>query len=147
MKVLLISAVIYCAIATCFAQKVEFHDCGSQLSTINEVDVNPCPSLPCIFKTNSNVTLTITLTPNAAVSDAKSVVTGIIEGIPVPFPLPDENACNFMTCPLAPGTAVTYKTAIFVRPEYPSTNLIVQWEVTSSSGEVFCFLVPATISK
>ncbi|BFZ11721.1 hypothetical protein BsWGS_14760 [Bradybaena similaris] len=133
--------------ATCNAQNVAFHDCGSLLSTINEVAILPCPNLPCKLLKGTNISVAIQFTPNTAVTDAETVVHGIIEGIPVAFPLPDDNACHFMSCPLAAGTAVTYVNVINVRPDYPTTNLIVKWEVTSSSGEVFCFTIPATITS
>uniref|UniRef100_A0A0B6YQX3 MD-2-related lipid-recognition domain-containing protein n=1 Tax=Arion vulgaris TaxID=1028688 RepID=A0A0B6YQX3_9EUPU len=136
-----------CAVVTVsFAQKVAFHDCGSKLSVVNEVDVVPCTALPCPFKKGTNVTVSINLTPNTAVSDARTVVHGIIAGVPVLFPLPDGNACNFMKCPLVAGTPVVYTTSIFVDPHYPSLTVVVQWELTSTLGEIVCFSLPVTIS-
>ena len=52
-------------------------------------------------------------------TSGKTVVHGIIGGIPVPFPIANPDACTDMTCPVSSGSDVTYKNAIFVKEVFP----------------------------
>lgn len=62
---------------------------------------------------------------NFADSAAKNLtvsVTGIVNNVPVPFPLPSNNACfdSGLTCPLIPGQEYTYKLRVPVLEMYPT---------------------------
>ncbi|XP_059156003.1 NPC intracellular cholesterol transporter 2-like [Physella acuta] len=128
------------------AEVIPIHDCGSKAGTITQIDVTPCSTIPCPFKRNTNVSVTITFTANQEITEAVTSVHGIIAGVPVPFPLPDPNACHFMTCPIASGATGLYKNAIFVQQVYPKITLLVKYElVASDSTDAVCFTVPATI--
>ncbi|XP_012937693.1 NPC intracellular cholesterol transporter 2 [Aplysia californica] len=128
------------------ADNVPFKDCGSKLAAINSVDVTPCPQIPCKFERGKNVTISMKLTPNSAVSKAKTKVYGVIAGVEIPFPLADENACHDMTCPLVSGTAVTYGNYVNVLKAYPPTNVYVKWELQTETGDMItCFTIPVQI--
>jgi len=64
---------------------------------------------------------------------ATAVVHGIIAGVPVPFPIPNPDACkdSGLTCPLNNGKQYTYATNIFIRTEYPSVRAICYWLIWS----------------
>ena len=51
---------------------------------------------------------------------AKSKCYGIIGGVPVPFPIPDD-ACanNNLKCPVTSGASAVYTNKIFCSPQYP----------------------------
>ena len=53
-----------------------------------------------------------------------AVVHGLIAGIPVPFPIPNPDACHnsSLTCPLTSGTNYVYTQGITVLKEYPSVS-------------------------
>ena len=53
------------------------------------------------------------------VTAGKSVVHGIIDGVPISFPIKPSDACKNMPCPIAKGATVTYQNIIFIAPEYP----------------------------
>ncbi|XP_022330589.2 NPC intracellular cholesterol transporter 2-like isoform X2 [Crassostrea virginica] len=130
--------------SVCFADNVKFKDCGSVMGKIETVDVNPCPSEPCQLKRNTNVTITLDFTPNANSPTFKTVVHGIIGGVPVPFPTANGNV-NPPT-PVQPNQKLTYTNSIFVEPSYPKISLLVKWEIQDSTGKDFvCFVVPAEI--
>ena len=61
-------------------------------------------------------------------SDTKkvtTVVTGEIQGIPVPLPLSDPNACNHgVKCPVAAGSVNTYNESIYIDPSFPTVGLL-----------------------
>ena len=51
------------------------------------------------------------------------MVHGILKGVPVPFPLPDDNACNFMICPISAGTTIVYSVPFECEESYPEVRL------------------------
>ena len=53
-----------------------------------------------------------------------AVVHGIVAGIPVPFPLPNPNACkdSGLQCPLVSGKAVNYVATLPILHEYPAVS-------------------------
>ncbi|CAL1538541.1 unnamed protein product [Lymnaea stagnalis] len=128
------------------AEVVPVKDCGSKLGTTTQVDITPCPSIPCPFKRNTNVSVTINFNANYAITSAQTSVHGDIAGVLVPFPIPDSDACHFMTCPISQGSSAVYKNAIFVQQAYPKITLIVKWELLSGSDDITCFTVPVTIT-
>ena len=57
-----------------------------------------------------------------AATKLTTVVHGIVEHVPVPFPMDNPDACKNcgITCPIKGGESLKYKTSIFVKPAYPS---------------------------
>lgn len=57
-------------------------------------------------------------------TDVTNKVYGIIAGVPVPFPLPEADACKLgVTCPISANTAVTEVVSIPISKAYPSVSL------------------------
>ncbi|XP_046370760.1 NPC intracellular cholesterol transporter 2-like isoform X1 [Haliotis rufescens] len=143
-RIFLLSVAVYAAIAE---EVKDFKDCGSVSGKINTLDITPCPSFPCQFPKGKNVTVSITMTANAKLTEAKTVVHGIIDGVNTPFPISQPDACQDMTCPVNSGSEVTYTNSIFVREVFPKIRLVVKWEIQDQSGKDFiCFEVPAEIT-
>lgn len=61
------------------------------------------------------------------VKGGKIVVHGIISGIPVPFPLPDNNLCHFLKsgCDAQPNVPTEMDYSLYVKETYPSVGKIV----------------------
>ncbi|XP_067680744.1 NPC intracellular cholesterol transporter 2-like isoform X1 [Haliotis asinina] len=143
-RIFVLSVVVYGALAD---PVKNFKDCGSVSGKINSLDITPCPSFPCQFPKGKDVSVTISMTANAQVTQAKTVVHGIIDGINTPFPIDQPDACQDMTCPVNNGSSVTYKNSIFVRTVFPEIRLAVKWEIKDQSGQDFiCFEVPVEIT-
>ena len=51
------------------------------------------------------------------------MVHGILKGVPVPFPLPDDNACHFMSCPISADTTIVYSAPFECEESYPEVRL------------------------
>ena len=70
-----------------------------------------------------------------------TVVHGIVEHVPVPFPMDNPNACINcgITCPIKSGESYKYKTTIFVKNAYPpvSEKLICFNRKTMSNYHAF----------
>lgn len=58
------------------------------------------------------------------VEHLKAVVHGVIMDMPVPFDLPNDNACENcnITCPLKSGETYTYSTSLPVLKSYPRVS-------------------------
>ncbi|XP_041353607.1 NPC intracellular cholesterol transporter 2-like isoform X2 [Gigantopelta aegis] len=119
---------------------------SSVVGKIDSLDVSSCDPEPCQLKHNTNTTVTIKLTTNEQVTAGKTVVYGIIDGLPVPFPIHPNDACKNMPCPVSTGATVTYQNKIFILPSYPKIKLVVKWEIQDQNGkDIICFAIPAII--
>ncbi|XP_028165977.1 ecdysteroid-regulated 16 kDa protein [Ostrinia furnacalis] len=127
-----------------------FNFLGSKLATVESVGVSGCAedAKECILKRNSNATITIDFTPSLDVKTIETEVHGVIMNLPVPFPLPQPDACkdNGLTCPLKAGEKANYRTTLPVLKSYPKVKVDVKWELKNESGEdLVCVLIPAKI--
>ena len=55
-----------------------------------------------------------------------AIVHGIIAGIPIPFPLPNPDACkdSGLQCPLASGKSASYVATLPILSEYPAVSVM-----------------------
>lgn len=59
-----------------------------------------------------------------ASNSVKVKVSGVILGIPIPFPLPDDNACNLnANCPAQANSVNSVDLKLPILNEYPSVNI------------------------
>jgi len=148
MDKLLQSAVLLAAVISA-VQCLQWKDCGSSKANISMVSVTNCDSTPvCILKQGSSYTISVHFTPSESVTSAKTVVHGVVEGIPVPFPVDNPDACKDcgMTCPVSSGTSVSYHSSIAVKSSYPKIKVVVKWEVKDqNSVDLACITLPAQI--
>jgi len=143
--------ILFTLLGYCYCTNVPFTDCGSVDSVIQSVDITPCadPTF-CELIKGQDATVTIVFKPNTQITSINVVVTGIINNVPVPFPLPNPNGCvmSGLTCPLSAGSTYTYTQSIPVESDYPTIPLVIQWELKDQTGkDTVCFLVPAYISS
>ena len=55
---------------------------------------------------------------------AKVSLHGIIGGVPLPFPLPNNDACKMgVACPIKTGDTNTFILVVFVQPAYPKVRI------------------------
>ncbi|GFN98954.1 epididymal secretory protein e1 [Plakobranchus ocellatus] len=138
--------VLCLGLAVAAAENIPIKDCGSKLATITAIDISPCPQIPCPFKRGTTGNITVNFTSKAEITNATSVVHGIIAGVPVPFPLKDKNACHNMKCPIQIGDKVVYKNGVPVLKSYPTIEVLVKYEIVSAGQDVICFTVPVQIT-
>ncbi|VVC93421.1 ecdysteroid-regulated 16 kDa protein-like [Leptidea sinapis] len=128
-----------------------YTDCGSKLASVQDMTVSGCSpdAKECVLKRNSNATFSIDFTPAADTKTLETVVHGIIMDLPVPFPLPQPDACkdSGISCPLKAGQPAKYKTTLPVLRSYPKVRVNVKWELQNEKGEdLVCLLIPARIN-
>ncbi|TGZ37597.1 hypothetical protein CRM22_011326 [Opisthorchis felineus] len=128
-----------------------FKDCGSVLGRIKRVEVNPCDTRPCTLYKNEMTQITLGFVTEKPIDNGTAVVHGIVEYIPIYFPLDNPGLCEFTkpTCPLEPSVSeFIYSVHIPVLPTYPSVRLTVKWELRDAAGEeIICVLIPVKIQS
>nr|WHU50415.1 Niemann Pick type C2 protein [Grapholita molesta] len=138
------------AVLLASAQAKFYTDCGSTLATVANVGVSGCAdnAKECILKRNTNATITIDFTPSVAAADITTEVHGVIMNLPVPFPLPQPDACkgSGLNCPLKAGVPVNYVTSLPVLKSYPKVKVDVKWELKTDDKDLVCIIIPAKIN-
>lgn len=130
---------------------------GSAQYDLAAINITGCgppnrPQRTCFFLKGTNAQMTIPFTPTGDASKVRTRVHGILAGIPIPFPLPNEDGCSAagggLTCPLTPGQAVTYQTELPVSKNYPSLSLKVRWQlIDQNNKDLLCIEFPVQLKN
>uniref|UniRef100_F7HKC6 NPC intracellular cholesterol transporter 2 n=1 Tax=Callithrix jacchus TaxID=9483 RepID=F7HKC6_CALJA len=131
------------------AEPVHFLDCGSVDGVIKEVNVSPCPTLPCQLSKGQSYSVNVTFTSNTQSKSSKAVVHGILMGVVVPFPIPEPDGCKSgINCPIQKDKTYSYLNKLPVKSEYPSIKLVVEWQLQDDANQsLFCWRIPVQISS
>ncbi|XP_029982425.1 NPC intracellular cholesterol transporter 2 [Sphaeramia orbicularis] len=130
-----------------FAVPVKFIDCGSSSGKVDLVDIAPCPSQPCQLHRGDSYSVNVTFSSNVETDTSKAVVHGIIAGVPVPFPIPNDDGCKSgIQCPIQKQQSYSYMNSLPVKTEYPTIKLTVKWELRDKdNNDLFCIKFPVQI--
>jgi len=139
--------VLFSLIVFTSADPVKFLDCGSAAGKVSIVDILPCPRQPCQLKKGQSYSVNVTFSSSVESKTSKAVVHGVIAGLPVPFPIPDDDGCTSgIQCPIEKGEAYTYVNQLPVKSAYPNIRLVVEWELRDdASKDLFCIKFPVQI--
>uniref|UniRef100_A0A8C1FVL8 NPC intracellular cholesterol transporter 2 n=1 Tax=Cyprinus carpio TaxID=7962 RepID=A0A8C1FVL8_CYPCA len=129
------------------AEPVKFADCGSIHGKVAEVDIQPCPSQPCQLHKGESYTVNVTFTSSVASQNCTAVVHGVVEGVPVLFPIPQSDGCKSgIQCPVEPQKSYSYVNQLPVKTGYPPIKLVVEWELKDDfNKDLFCIKFPVQI--
>lgn len=125
---------------------IQYTNCGPD--NLKNVDMSPCPTLPCTFPKGTNVTVTIDFSTDLQVSEVNAKVYGIVAGIPIAYPLPKSDGCKGcnLECPLSPGD-YKYINTFPVLESYPEIRIAVKWELLNeNNNQILCFVFPMQIT-
>ncbi|XP_047028603.1 ecdysteroid-regulated 16 kDa protein [Helicoverpa zea] len=127
-----------------------YTDCGSKLATVQKVEVSGCDAknAECVLRRNTNATFSIDFTPYKETKEVVTIVHGVIMNLPVPFPLPQPDACkdSGLTCPLREEQSSSYHTTMPILKSYPRVKVDVKWELKDENDEdLVCILIAAKI--
>ncbi|XP_050344377.1 ecdysteroid-regulated 16 kDa protein-like [Nymphalis io] len=139
------------AVILASAQAKFYTDCGSKLATIQKVEISGCAedAKECTLRRNTNVSISIDFTPSVDAKALETVVHGIIMNLPVPFPLPQPDACkdSGLVCPIKSGEKVSYRSTMPILKSYPKVKVGVKWEMQNDEEEdLICILIGAKIN-
>lgn len=147
-KSLFVAVLVLCSVVLTSCEPVKILDCGSKMSTLEEVDVVPCPNQPCELKKGTTPTVEVRFKPKENITKAVTLIYGIIGGTLIPFPPPESDACKDQEfkCPMMAEQEYKFKSSLPVKQEYPAIELIVQWEMTDQgNNKVYCWQLPVKI--
>ncbi|CAJ1073613.1 NPC intracellular cholesterol transporter 2-like [Xyrichtys novacula] len=139
--------VLLCLMGFTCADLVKFKDCGSESAKVAMVDINPCPVQPCQLKKGQSYSVNVTFTSDVQSQTSTAQVHGVIAGVPIPFPIPNEDGCKSgIQCPIQPKLTYHYVNGLPVKTEYPAIKLVVKWELRDDNKkDLFCILFPVQI--
>lgn len=139
--------VLFSLIVFTCADPVKFMDCGSAAGKVVMVDIVPCPHQPCQLHKGQSYSVNVTFNSAVESKTSKAVVHGVIAGLPVPFPIPDDDGCTSgIQCPIESQKSYTYVNQLPVKTVYPSIRLVVEWELRDdASKDLFCIKFPVQI--
>lgn len=131
------------------AYATTFDDCGSEGGQVSSVEVTNCPDGEdeCVLKRGTQAGITINFTSKEEAKSLKAVVHGVIASVPMPFPLPQPDACKSgVSCPLKNGQSYTYSNSLNIRSAYPAIPVTVKWELQDENNkDVVCVTIPARL--
>ncbi|XP_030855116.1 NPC intracellular cholesterol transporter 2 homolog a [Strongylocentrotus purpuratus] len=113
---------------------------------LTNVLVAGCSVPPCPLIKGTNTSIEIDFIADKEVTAVTAKVYGQIDGIKVPFPLTNSDACSCgVACPTKAGNAYKYKYSLPIASEYPSMTLAVFWYLYDATVEELCMDVAVTI--
>ncbi|CAB3375452.1 Hypothetical predicted protein [Cloeon dipterum] len=127
-KVLIVSIALLAAILQTATASVMFAPCQiSTKGTVTNIDITGCnDKSPCKLIRGTNSTIAITFSTTGTAQKLEAVVHGVIAGLPVPFNLPNPDACTTggLTCPIQTNTQLTYTNSLPILKVYPRVSYI-----------------------
>uniref|UniRef100_A0A8C5T3I9 NPC intracellular cholesterol transporter 2 n=1 Tax=Malurus cyaneus samueli TaxID=2593467 RepID=A0A8C5T3I9_9PASS len=137
------------AAATALAEPLRFVDCGSVDGSIQEVNVSPCPTQPCLLHKGTSYSINVTFASKIDSQGSKARVYGEMLHVDIPFPIPEPDGCKSgIQCPIQTGHSYSYLNKLPVKSEYPSIKLIVKWELVDDKDQMlFCWKIPVQITS
>uniref|UniRef100_A0A8C6XQ89 NPC intracellular cholesterol transporter 2 n=1 Tax=Naja naja TaxID=35670 RepID=A0A8C6XQ89_NAJNA len=141
------------------AEPLKFLDCGHSDSTyssqpgskdgsILEVNVTPCPQIPCLLHKGQSYSVNVTFSSKIESQGSEAKVFGEIMLVDVPFPLEEPDGCKSgIKCPILNGHSYSYLNKLPVKSDYPSIKLLVKWQLSDDQGGLlFCWKIPVEIT-
>ncbi|XP_070610963.1 NPC intracellular cholesterol transporter 2 [Erythrolamprus reginae] len=131
------------------AEPVKFVDCGSKDGNILEVNITPCPTLPCLLHKGVSYSVNVTFSSKIDSQRSTAKVYGQVMLVDIPFPLEEPDGCKSgIKCPILSGHSYSYLNKLPVKSEYPSIKLVVKWELFDDhEGMLFCWKIPVEITS
>uniref|UniRef100_G3MLT0 MD-2-related lipid-recognition domain-containing protein n=1 Tax=Amblyomma maculatum TaxID=34609 RepID=G3MLT0_AMBMU len=124
--------------------------CDAPDGTTVSFEIEGCkPPDTCILKKGTDVNVTIHFNSKVASKGVQAKAYGVFHEVPLPFPLPQPDACKSgVACPVAPKGSYSYRSSFPVKSAYPSISLHVKWELIDDDNKnLVCQLIPVEISS
>ena len=126
-----------------------FSDCGSQTGKVEFLEVSNCPDDQdvCVLKKGTQPEITMKFTSLGESKELKAYIHGIIVVVPIPFFIPDSDACKSgVSCPITNGESYTYSNKFDVKTTYPAIPVGVKYELRDDNElDVVCVVIPCRI--
>ncbi|KFM63622.1 Epididymal secretory protein E1, partial [Stegodyphus mimosarum] len=141
---------IFLSAALCSqAWGLKYTDCGSKTGKVLDVQMTGCEeSDVCELKRGETYTYTILFESLTDSESVRTVVHGTVNGISMPYPVPNPDACESgnLDCPLETGKQYSYLREVEIRNTYPSMKADVKYELRDAKKEnLVCVAFPVKI--
>ncbi|XP_053191377.1 NPC intracellular cholesterol transporter 2-like [Scomber japonicus] len=138
---------LFCLMGFTCADPVKYVDCGSISGKVAMVDISPCSSQPCQLHKGESYGVNVTFSSAVDSQTSKATVHGVIAGVPVPYPIPNDDGCKSgIQCPIKKQPNYHYVNSLPVKSEYPAIKLVVKWELKDdNANDLFCIKFPVQI--
>ncbi|CAF0717662.1 unnamed protein product [Brachionus calyciflorus] len=129
--------------------QITWKDCGSKNGVVTSLEVEGCTATPCTLKKGTDASMLVKFNQKIASTGVSAKVSGVILGVPIPFPLPDGNGCNLSaTCPASANSDNQVALKLPILNEYPSLSVDVRIQFLGDSNtNLVCFQFPVKISS
>ncbi|KAH7977498.1 hypothetical protein HPB49_001993 [Dermacentor silvarum] len=144
---LLLAALMLSSVACALG---DWPQCASPDGTIVSFHIDGCKQPDtCVLKKGTLANVTITFNSKVASQGVNVKVHGVYHEVPLPFPLPQPDACKSgVTCPIQAQGSYSYRGSFPVKSSYPSLSLDVKWELVDDNGnDLVCQLIPVHIGS
>ncbi|KAH9362715.1 NPC intracellular cholesterol transporter 2-like [Haemaphysalis longicornis] len=128
----------------------DWSTCGAPDGSTQSFEIAGCQApARCVLKKGTEAKVSILFSSKVASKGVKVKAFGVIHEVPIPFPLPQKDACQCgVTCPIQENGNYTYHSSFPIKAEYPSLSLDVKWELIDDDGKnLVCQLVPVEITS
>lgn len=145
---LLIAAILL--LSSAVSARGDWPTCSAPDGSTNSFEIEGCQApARCVLKKGTDAKVSIQFSSKVASKGVRVKVYGVIHEVPIPFPLPQKDACQCgVTCPIQEQGNYTYHTSFAVKHEYPSLSLDVKWELVDDNGKnLVCQLIPVQITS
>lgn len=124
-----------------------YQECGSPGVEMVNVNIENCVVNPCVLRRGTNASIAFSFTTKKTFSTLTDKVYGIVDGLPIPFTLPESDACKLgAKCPMEPKIKQSENFTIFVKEDYPQVPIIAKILLTDNKNkQQGCFEVGLVI--
>lgn len=113
------------------------------MCTIDEVKVETCAidrnTKACKLRRALNYTMTVAFTPDFEGDDITMMAYALLPGVDAAFDGMNDNACDWMTCPVVKNTQQTYTFVLSMKKSYPLGMFNVRWLMKKGGEPKCCF--------
>merc|ERR1712002_376303 len=125
-----------------------FKDCGGRATDVL-VDFNGCTEEPCQLVRGGTLSTHIEFTETETADSYHHKIYVIVAGIPIPFPVDNEDGCvNLETgdCPGEPGEKFSLTNESVMDNETPKVHLTFQWHILDNNDkDAVCIAIEADV--
>ncbi|KAF5306704.1 hypothetical protein FQR65_LT07259 [Abscondita terminalis] len=127
----------------------------SELGTNGEtaptyVNVVGCTEPPCVLTTGTDVEMYMNFTATQPIDTLDAKVYALLGIVPIPFPLPEPDACKGLTnthCPLEINKPAQYKLQMPILDVYPKITIPLKLWLESEGNIIVCCIIDIQVVK
>ena len=154
MKLLISLVILQASLLFVSSETIRTKNCdGTELfGNTTAVEVDPCPTQPCVLHKGGSSTIKVHFTPNANTTTLKMALHGYVSFVWVPFPISEPSVCDDSEgseckCPLTAGENYIASKTVPIASYFPSMNVKISVELKDQDdNDITCVEFPLTLA-